>query len=65
MNLWSILINIVLKLVGPLLAYLKGRGDEKLDATREALKGMRDVKETHDRIERDPAERLSVRDEYK
>jgi hypothetical protein len=61
----SFLSSLALKLIGPILAYLKGRGDAELKQTKDSLKGMRDAKAIDDRIERDPAYRNSVRDEYK
>jgi len=62
---WSFLASLVLKLVGPLLAYLKGSGDEQTKQTKEDLEAMRDAKDIHDRIDRDPVERQRVRDKYR
>lgn len=62
---WSFLSSLVLKLIGPILAYLKGRGDQEKQSLESNLEAIREVKEIHDRIERDPAERVRIRDKYK
>jgi hypothetical protein len=61
----TFLTSLTLKLIGPLLAYLKGRGDAELQNTKDSLEDIREVKNIHDRIERDPAERVRLRDKYK
>lgn len=63
--IWSFLSSLALKLIGPLLAYLKGRGDVEKDSTEKALEAMREVKDIHTRIESDTDERNRVRDKYK
>lgn len=64
MNIWSILTSLALKLIGPILAYLKGRGDVELKQAEDSLKGMRDAKADNDLVKCDPAHRNLVRDKY-
>lgn len=63
--LWSFLASLTLKLVGPILAYFKGRGDAEKKQAENQLEAIRDVKKIHDTLELDPAERVRIRDKYK
>jgi hypothetical protein len=64
-NVWPFLAELFFKLLIPFGAFMAGKEAEKSDATEEALRGMRDAKAIDDRVERDPAYRDGVRNEYK
>lgn len=64
-NWLSLIANITLKLIGPILAYLKGRGDAEYKQAKENLEAMRDAKKIHEKIDKDAEYRKKIRDKYR